>query len=160
MQRLVIYLASSVYPPRNVEVGRPLVAFLPPGDAGRKCVLLDPAGGRAELTAVKRGVRAVVEHADTRRPGLYLMTLPDGSTVHYVVNTSRTESELAVLNPEERAKAAESLGASLVDSPEAYRRIDRERRFGREIWQPLLAVVLLALFAELWLQQRFSFSRS
>ncbi|MDQ3622341.1 MAG: VWA domain-containing protein, partial [Verrucomicrobiota bacterium] len=29
LQRLSVYLASTVYPPRNLEVGKPLVAFLP-----------------------------------------------------------------------------------------------------------------------------------
>ena len=40
MQQLVTYLASKVYPPRNVDVGKPLVAFLPSADAGKKTILI------------------------------------------------------------------------------------------------------------------------
>ncbi|HXX92894.1 MAG TPA: BatA domain-containing protein, partial [Planctomycetota bacterium] len=61
MQQLVTYLASKVYPSRNVDVGRPLVAFLPVSDAGKKALVTDPDGRATEVVVANRGTRGVVE---------------------------------------------------------------------------------------------------
>lgn len=92
MQRLSVYLASTVFPPRNLEVGRSIAAFLPPGDAGKKAQLTLPDGTTAELPIAKKGSRGVVEWSRTQQPGLYTITPADGKPLHYVVNASRKES--------------------------------------------------------------------
>jgi hypothetical protein len=156
MQRLVVYLASTVFPPRNVEVGRPLAAFLTRNDVGRKAVFTDPAGSKLEMPIIAKGTRGYTEFARTQRPGLYLLTAPDGSVIHFVVNTSRDESDLRQLTDNERRELAKSLNASLVNSVKEYQQLDRGRRFGREIWRPLLWALLALAFTELFLQQWFA----
>lgn len=156
MQQLVTYLASTVYPPRNVEVGRPLVAFVPPALAGKKAVLTDPDGRSLELAVQARGMRAVVEAPDTRRPGLYVLDAPNGQKIHFVVNTDRRESDLAQLDGEALQALGKSMGATVVSSWNEYRQMDQQRRFGQEIWKPLLAILVVLLFAELLLQQHFA----
>ena len=156
MQQLSTYLASSVYPPRNVEVGKPLVAFLPPAAAGKKAVVTDPDGNASEIPVVARGMRAVAELAATQRPGLYVMDAPGNQRVHFVVGTDRRESDLKQLGEEEFRALAKSMGATGVRSWNEYRQMDQERRFGQEIWQPLLLVLLILLFGELLLQQLFA----
>jgi hypothetical protein len=156
MQRLVTYLASTVYPPRNVEVGKPLVAFLGKADAGKKATITEPAGTKYTVDIVARGARSVVEFTQAQRPGLYQLTAPDGTTIHFVVSTSREESNLQRLTPNELDATAKAMGATLVKSVKEYQQLDQARRFGREIWRPLFWLVLVLVGAELYLQQRIA----
>jgi hypothetical protein len=156
MQRLSIYLASTVFPPRNLDVGKPLVAFLPVADAGKKAALSLPDGTSREVAVVKKGERGVVEYGQTQQPGLYTLISPGGVTTHFVVNTSRRESDLQKLTPAEIADFAKSHGVSLVRSGAEYKALDHTRRYGSEFWRPLLVLLLVLLFVELFLQQRFA----
>lgn len=156
MQRLAIYLASTVFPPRNLEVGKPLVAFLPPADAGKNATLALPDGSTRELAVVKKGARGVIEYAQTQQPGLYTLNARGGAATHFVVNTSRRESDLQKLTPAELADFARTHQVALVRSGAEYQQLDRTRRFGSEFWRPLLWLLLALLFAELFLQQRFA----
>ncbi len=153
MQRLVTHLASTVFPPRNLEPSQPAVAFLPADSARKKATITDPLGEKHELTVAAKGGRGVVEFAKTQRPGLYVLAAPDGAVIHFVVNINREESDLSQLPEPERRAAAKAMSAELVSSVEEYKALDRRRRFGSELWQPLLWAVLGALFAELLLQQ-------
>jgi hypothetical protein len=156
MQRLSIYLASTVFPPRNLEVSKPLVAFLPVGAAGKKASLLLPNGSLVDVPVVKKGERGVVEYARTQEPGLYTLNAPGGLTTHFVINASRRESDLTKLTDAEIADFAKSHGVAVVHSGTEYKQLDRSRRYGSEFWRPLLLLLLALLFAELFLQQRFS----
>ena len=153
MQRLVTYLASTVFPARNLEPGQPAVAFLPAESANKKAAITDPLGEKHEVPVVAKGGRGVVEFAKTQRPGLYVLAAPDGTTIHFVVNINREESDLRQLTEPERKTAAKTMGAELVGSVEEYKALDRRRRFGSELWKPLLWTVLAALFGEMLLQQ-------
>ena len=153
MQRLVTYLASTVFPPRNVEVARPLAAFLPGSEAGRKAYLTDPTGQKHELTVTAKSSRSMVEFTRTQRPGLYVLNPPDGSTIHFVVSTSRQESDLEQLKEPEQQALAKGMGAAMVKSWKDWKQLDRQRRFGTELWRPLLWSVLALLIGELLLQQ-------
>ncbi len=152
-QRLVTYLASTVYPPRNVEVGKPLIAFFDKALAGKRATLIDAAGKQHDVPLLGKESRAVAEFTDTQRPGLYKLMAPGASEVHFVVNTSRAESDLRTLAPAERDTLAKSLKATLVNTFEEYQRMDRQRRFGQEIWRPLFWLLLVLLFGEIFFQQ-------
>jgi hypothetical protein len=155
LQRLSIYLASTVFPPRNLDVSKPLFAFLPVSDAGKKAALALPDGSMREVAVVKKGERGVVEFGQTQQPGLYTLTAPSGAATHFVVNTSRRESDLQKLTAAEIADFAKSHGVAVVHSGAEYKQLDRARRYGSEFWRPLLWVLLALLFLELFLQQRF-----
>jgi hypothetical protein len=156
MQQLVAYLASRAEPPRNVDVGRPLVAFLPASAAGKKAALVDPEGKSFEVPVADRGGRAVAEFGPALRPGLYVLEVPGQGPLHFVAHTDPKESDLRRLSPEEIEAEARRLGAAAVDSWAAYRRLDQRRRYGREIWPALLAVVVGLLFLEVVLEQAFA----
>jgi hypothetical protein len=156
MQRLSIYLASTVFPPRNLDVSKPLVAFLPGSEAGKKAALSLPDGTSREVAVTKKGERGVVEFGQTQQPGLYTLTSPGGATTHFVVNTSRRESDLQKLTDAEIADFAKSHGIALVHSGAEYKQLDHSRRYGSEFWRPLLWLLLVLLFLELFLQQRFA----
>lgn len=159
LQRLTVYLASTIYPPRNLDVGRPLVAFLPSKDAGKKALLTTPEGANVELQIEKKGERGVVEFGKTQRPGLYTLTQPDGQQVHFVVNASRKESDLQKLTDKEISELATSHGVNLVRSGAEYEQVENTRRYGTEIWKTLLWMLLGLCFVELFLQQKFSRAR-
>jgi hypothetical protein len=55
LQRLSVYLASTVFPPRNLDVGRPIIAFLPGADAGKKASITGPDGITNEVPIAKEG---------------------------------------------------------------------------------------------------------
>lgn len=152
MQQLVTYLAAQFDPPRNVDIGRPLVAVLPAALAGKTLDLTDPAGLKHKLTATNQAGRALVNFSDTKRPGLYILDAP--TNVHFVVNTSRAESDLAQLNADELKAVAKPWNANIVNSWDEYREREQRRRFGREVWRPLLWTLLGLIFAELILEQR------
>ena len=159
IQRLSVYLASTVYPPRNLDVGKPLVAFLPVADAGKEAQIVDPAGAAFTAKIVKKGERGVIEFGKTQRPGLYTLTPPAGGPIHYAVNTSRRESDLAKLSEKEIADLAKSHGVDLVRNGAEYKALDHSRRFGQELWKTLLWVLLGLSFLEIFLQQRFAKAR-
>ena len=160
LQRLSVYLASTVYPPRNLEVGQPIVAFLPAEDAGKKVTITNPESLVFDVTVEKKGDRGGIEWAQTQRPGLYTLKPPGGLPVHYVVNAARGESDLQKLSNKEIADLAASHGVSLVHSGAEYKALESARRFGREFWKGLLWVLLGFTFLELILQQRFAGGRT
>lgn len=159
MQQLVTYLAAKFDPPRNVDIGQPLIAALPATMAGKTLELTDPEGGKHGLKAEARGGRALVSSAETRRPGLYLLETPDKSLIHFVVNTSRTESDLARLTADELKAVAKTFNATVVKTWDEYRDLEQRRRFGREFWRPLLWVLLVLIAVEIWLEQRIGRSK-
>jgi len=92
----------------------------------------------------------------TQRPGVYTMNIPSSDTIHFVAETSRSESDLDFLKKPQLAALGEDLGAEVVRSPAQYLERDRLRRHGREIWRYVLAALLAFMFLELVLQQRFA----
>lgn len=159
MQQLVTYLASTVYPPRNVDVGQSLAAIYPKDAAGKIAKVTDPAGEVHEITITSKEERALAEFSETQRPGKYLMVGPDQEALHFVVNTSREESDLRQLDRASVEAMAEDLGAAFVGSGKEYAELDEHRRFGREIWRPIFWAVLLLVFFEIYLQQRIGDKR-
>ena len=153
MQQLVTYLAAKFDPPRNVDIGRPLIAVLPAALGGKTLELTDPAGRKHHLIATNAAGRALITFSETRRPGLYILHPPTNGPLHFVVNTSRAESDLTQLTPDEIKAVAKPWNANVVRSWDEYHQLEQRRRFGREIWRPLLWTLLGLIFAELGLAQ-------
>jgi hypothetical protein len=154
MQQLVTYLAAKFDPPRNVDIGRPLVAVLPASLGGKTLDLIDPAGLKHKLIATNEAGRALVHFDDTRRPGLYILETPTNVPLHFVVNTDRAESDLTQLTPDEIKAVAKPWNATVLTSWDEYHQHQERLRFGREIWRLLLWLLLALIFAELFLEQR------
>ena len=84
------------------------------------------------------------------------MAGPNNEMVHFVVNTGRAESDLEQLTEAERSEVAEGMEANLISSLQEYRELDQSRRYGQEIWKPILWLLLIILFFELWLEGRMA----
>lgn len=155
MQQLVAYAASKVYPPRNIEVGQPLIAFLSAPSSGKEVTVTTPDGRRQKVQALARGGRAVVEFPLTSQPGLYVVEPSDPAEplVHVVASTSRDESDLDRLDEAGLKALAAELEATVVRDGREYAQLDQTRRFGREVWRYLFVVAAVLMFGELFLQQ-------
>ena len=86
-------------------------------------------------------------------PGLYILNSPTNPPLHFVVNTTRAESDLTQLTRDEIEAVAKPWNATVVRSWDEYHQLEQRRRFGREIWRPLLWTLLGLIFAELFLAQ-------
>ncbi|MEY2725787.1 MAG: hypothetical protein RLZZ458_1654, partial [Planctomycetota bacterium] len=118
--------------------------------------LLDPLGQRSTLASRVQGRWLAAETSGTQRPGVYLMTLPDGRPAHFAVATSSAESDLTLLDSQQQQSIAQQLGAQLLTSIQAYIDADRKQRHGEEIWPWVLSGLLLLMCLEVVLQQRFA----
>lgn len=158
IQQWVNYLASSVEPPNNLAPGEKLVAWLPRELINREVQLTDPGGESQKLKVEKHNdLLGVIEVTETTRPGVYTVESNDGKTKErFAVNLPRDESDGKLLTSEQIEALGKSLDAQVVDSGEAYLRLDQERRQGTGIWKPFVWVLLIGLFGEVFLQQWIS----
>ena len=156
VQQLVTTMALQVTPSRNLETGDPLVALFPESSAGAPLNLTSPDGTRHTVRPSVQGARSVVQFDRTGQPGLYTLVGIDARPIHFVAQAPRSESNLRRLTSEEVAEVAEQFDADLVDSAQEFLEIEHKRRHGREIWRYLLLALLMLMFAELSLQQRFA----
>lgn len=167
MQQLVTTMATQLTPPRNIETGEPAVALFsdpatatPEGEGGAESgtllSIVTPEGSRQSLKSIPQGKRQMARFDGTRRPGVYTMTTPDSSSLHFVASTSREESNLDMLDEMKLTTLADGLSAKVVASPEDYLEQESLRRHGREIWKYVLFGLLAFMFLEVVLQQRFS----
>ncbi|OYP36827.1 BatA domain-containing protein [Rhodopirellula sp. MGV] len=105
----------------------------------------------------------VLRFTDTYQEGLYTIarrSAMDNQTaaksvpsVVRLVSVDANESSLRGAGQQQIDRLRESLQASLFDDASGLNAADRTRQFGREIWRWLWCVLLVALVAELWLQQ-------
>ena len=71
----------------------------------------------------------------------------------FAVNYARQESDPEPLDATALEELAEEMGARVARGVEAYEQLDRSRRFGQEIWKPILWALLIFLFLEILVQQ-------
>jgi hypothetical protein len=156
MQRFAIHAGSAMLPPHNLASGQPLTVLLAPELAGKQVSVRCPDGS-IQIVAVRAGKPfATGEFADTRQPGLYQVSVPDGDVQLFAANLPREESNPEKLSDEALSSLASGAGASIAKSPAELRAAEVERTDGREMWRPLLWLTLAFLFLELIVQQRFS----
>jgi hypothetical protein len=77
-----------------------------------------------------------------------------------VVSAPREESDLASLSDEELDQLAARVSARVDRSWEEHQTREKRRRFGSEIWAPLLWATLGLVFLELALEQWFTRRRA
>ena len=158
MQQLVTTMATRLTPPRNIETGEPAVALFAATDETTEATVSveTPTGTRRTLRTTPEGNLLMARFDGTGRPGVYDMTTPAGSSIHFVASTARDESNLSTLDEPQLKSLADNMSAKVVASSSEYLEQDRLRRHGREIWKYILAALLAFMFLELLLQQRFS----
>ena len=93
---------------------------------------------------------------DTQRPGVYRMSPQSGESIHFVAETERAESDVILLDEIQLQNVADGMSATVIESAEEYLEQDHLRRHGRDIWKWMLTGLLVFMFIELLLQQRFA----
>ena len=156
MQQIITTMASGISPPRNIATGDPAVALLPGAEQSTTLSVVTPDGARRTLNTATQGKLQLARFEETQRPGVYAMSTPAAETIHFVAETSRSESDLSILAEPEMVQLSKSLASTLIKSPAEYLEQDRLRRHGQEIWKFVLAAFLAFMFLELVLQQRFA----
>lgn len=157
IQRLVSHLATQGAGEAALLVGQPVRVGLKDGKGDEVFELTDPTGKMSEVKARKENNGVVVESSPTREPGLYEMKAKGSSEAQrFAFNLNPAESDLKPLAESEVEKVATRHEGMLVNSFDAYQRLDRSRRHGTEMWQAFLIALLVLLFGEVLLAQRIA----
>lgn len=64
------------------------------------------------------------------------------------------ESDTKLMSKDQLDQLAKSLGATVVESASSFQAMQQVRRDGKEIWRPLVVVLLIFLFGEIFLARR------
>ena len=161
MQRLVTYLATQNAAPQSQPCGTELRVPLRKEQSREFFTLTDPRNQQHELKPqTDKDGNLFLSHADTRQPGVYELRSQQAPKNdpprRFAFHLDPAESDLTPLNPTKAREIATRAGAGYAENFQEYEALDRTRRHGSEIWQPLLLALLALLFFEVWLQQRIS----
>ncbi len=156
LQRLTLHAGIAAQPSWNITTGQPIIVQIAPKFSSLPVYLTAPDGSTSQTLPRKERDGSIAEFYNTRHPGIYHLTTADGEVRQYAVNTSREESDPARLEPSEIDSIATQLGATLAHNKDELIALDRAQSGGREVWRPLLWLLLSLLFAELFLNQRFA----
>jgi hypothetical protein len=157
MQRLTTYLATEGTAPAWQLVGSTIRLNLEKADLGAEFTLRDPTGQTQTLKSQQEGDKVFVQSPPIVQPGIFqLQRVGTDKTTFHAFNTDNTESDLKPLPADQIKKIADRHEASFADSLPGYQALDRTRRHGSELWQPLLIALLALLFFEVLLQQRIA----
>ncbi|OYW75334.1 MAG: hypothetical protein B7Z37_13550 [Verrucomicrobia bacterium 12-59-8] len=157
MQRLTTYLATEGNAPAWQLVGSSIRLPLEKAELGAEFTLRDPTGQTQTLKSSKEGDAVFVQSPVINQPGIFqLQKVGTEKTTLLAFNIDGTESDLKALPPADIQKIAQRYDAAYADTLPAYQALDRTRRHGSELWQPLLLLLLGLLFAEVLLQQHIA----
>jgi hypothetical protein len=157
MQRLTTYLATEGSAPAWQLVGTTLHLPLEKAELGAEFTLRDPTGQMQTLKSQQEGDKVFVQSPPIAQPGIFVLQRVGSEKTSYLAfNTDNNESDLKALPSDQIKKIAERHEAAFADSLPSYQALDRTRRHGSELWQPLLIALLALLFFEVLLQQRIA----
>ena len=157
MQRLTTYNATEGSAPAWQLVGSTIRLNLEKAELGAEFTLRDPTGQTQTLKSQQEGDKVFVQSSPIAQPGIFqLQRVGTDKTTFHAFNTDNTESDLKPLPADQIKKIADRHEASFADSLPGYQALDRTRRHGSELWQPLLIALLALLFFEVLLQQRIA----
>ncbi len=161
VQEWISWMATRGLPPRNVAVGQTAVVHWSE-DTDRAWQWISPDGRRVDVVAETQDRRQTFQFPSLRQPGIYALVgaSPDAerpdTTIYVAAKADPDESKLLRMSDDEIVEIAEALGATVADSGATYLQQDNTRRFGREIWRPLLLALLAMMVLEVFLQQFFA----
>jgi hypothetical protein len=128
-------------------------------ELGSEYTLRDPTGQTQTLKSQQEGEKVFLQSPPIR-PARHLPAPKDvgtdKATLPRLQHRQRRVRFEAPPGEDQIKKIAERHDASFADSLPAYQSLDRTRRHGSELWQPLLIALLALLFLEVLLQQRIA----
>ena len=159
-QRLVIHLAVAGGDNASTAlIGQSLQRLIPATSAEKEYLFTAPDGKESAIAPSETEGRQVLTIPPSTTPGIGRIRSkanPDRPASLAIWNLDPAEGDLETYSESEVRSLAERLGIAYANNTEGYARMDRDRRLGAEIWQPLLALLLILLFFEVLLQQRIT----
>jgi len=159
MQKLIAYAANANSSPQSLFTGDSITTYLPTKAGAASATIITPSGKSVPLPIQKKDDSAFVEYADTRLPGIYSVAVEGQPKQLFALNLPQSESDPEKLSAEALQTFARQSGATLLQAEDSLELPPPKGGFGREIWTPLLWLVLALLFAESLLLQRFHLRR-
>lgn len=156
MQRLTLHACMSAQSALNITAGEPILAFFGSHLSNQPVLLTSPDGKTTQCLPIKDGDNALIEFFGTHRSGIYTLSAPNGETRQFAVNGSREESNPAKLDPTEIQSIAREIRAGIAYTREELLTVVHEESGGKEIWRPMLWLVLALLIGEIFFLQRFA----
>ena len=95
--------------------------------------------------------RAVLAQHLGQYDNRYIGSVVSEDPEHFAVTTTREESDLTALETSEVRRFLGEFGVELVVGVDGVEDFLRQQRYGVEVWKPLVAIVLLLAFFELFL---------
>lgn len=153
-QRLIAWLATQDTESSSHLIGAAPTLSLPESLSDQTFALTHPIAQSPSLQA--KGTTLTLPPLE--QPGLFQLTATSAApnpanTRQIAVNLDPAESNLTPLTTAELDDLATRINAQVATDLDSYQRLDRTRRFGIEVWQPLLLALLALLFFEVILQQ-------
>jgi hypothetical protein len=154
MQRLVGHLYAASSDTGQIKAGEPILAQLAVEVSE---LTVQSPDGSAHLPAIEKTKdHSTIRFQKTSQPGFYKLEGAGPNNRLFAVNADRLESDPARLASAEIESLSKKIGADLVVDADALGNSIASTQIGRELWRPLLFLLLLFLFAEILLQQRFN----
>ena len=161
-QQITTYLSEKVLPPQTVRAGYPLTYYLSEDGAQLEYELTIPNDSFRKLIPRKRKDKYLLEFTDTRLPGTYALSNNEQVIAKFVVLASPSESNLEKAKEDTINEISKELAENVnrIDGRNgegwnAYLTMDSHRKFGRETWKIMLAVVLGLILMEIILLRKF-----
>lgn len=141
--------------PKNIHCGEALQLWLPERGAGEKVVLRSTSGLQDEVELLARDGKTLLDYKRTSSPGFFFVFSAGERVATVAANVVREESSGALVETAELVAPGSQDNVKVYEGEGDWQSIFRDRQYGTEIWKPLLAVLLILLFFEMALQQRF-----
>ncbi len=162
MSRAANMLTLGNRPPKNVSVGAPIHALLPPSDQNLAVHITPPLPGTKLDTkpdVIDSRVMIDIKDSETQHAGFYEIVIDrvPKATMAYAVNPdSELESNLNTVAPEQiRQDYPEFKFSYISKNDDLTNRLSQERK-GSELWPWLIGAVFLLLALESYLANRWA----
>ena len=156
--QLTLYLGQGATSHRNLRLDEPLFLSLPLQDKDRQVQITSPDGKKTTLNTGLAARGVTFNFTGTTRSGLYGVAVAGSKTTDaFAVGLPAGESNLAYIDPKESAITAgvPSNAFSVVANAGELSNQVRRARYGAEVWQPLVFLVVGLLFLESLLARLF-----
>jgi hypothetical protein len=155
--QLLSYLGEGPTSHRNLHQDEPLFLTLPVADANKPVRVTAPDGRTTSQNSVLDARGVTFTYNATGRAGLYRVAVSGSAPDAFAVGLPSDESNLTPADPVIGAMQAglPTGRLTVAATPEQLQASVRRSRYGMEAWRPLIWVVLVLLFVESLLAQRF-----
>ena len=154
----IIFMLAATKQHRNVDTGTPLFLHLKSEDDSNRYVVIDPQEKSHSPEIGGTEISPFLRWSETHLPGKYRIEPKENPTReeqhHYVVNSSREESDLTPLTNPQKETLAEAERMQFVENLKELKTEMFAEDSRSELWPFLLLSFLAILVVEVWMTRR------